>query len=85
MNNTNINVETYVIDGKHAVDAIINKEEKTIQCKMYTEHFCVDFYSEKFLSDEDVDYFKKIIEETKIFLPKFEELEKQYLKSKDAD
>ena len=80
-----INIETYVIDGKHVVDAIINIRERTVQCKMYTEQFSVDFYSEKFLSGKDIDYASIIFEEAKNFIPQFDQMEKECVNQKSAE
>ncbi len=55
---SNTNIETYVLDGKHAIDAIINVRERTVQCKMYTEHFCCKTY---FDASEDWEITRRLL------------------------
>ena len=79
------NWESIVVDERHIVDAKINRERKTVQCRIFSDKFGpVDFYSEKFL-EEPKSYLDVILKETKLFIPTFDELEKQYLDKENAD
>ena len=76
--------ETFVIDGRHLVDAKIDFNNRTVECTMITAAFGpIPFYSEKFA--EPVYYLSKILEEAKLFIPKFDKMEKEHLNMKDAE
>lgn len=83
---SNTTWETFVIDKRHLVDAKINTNERSIVCTMLTSNFGpIHFYSEKFEEGIEVDFLSVIFEEAKKFVPKFDELEKQYLNKENAD
>ena len=76
----NTSWESFVIDGRHLVDAKINTEERTVECTMLTSSFGpLPFYSEKFEEGIEVDYLIIIFEEAKKFIPRFDQMEKEYL------
>ena len=84
MNNTTW--ETFVIDERHLVDVKIDTEEKSIVCTILTSDFGpIHFYSEKFEEGIEVDFLSAIFKEAEKFIPKFDELEKQYLNKENAD
>ncbi len=73
------NWESIVVDERHIVDAKINRERKTVQCRMFSDKFGpVDFYSENF-SEEPEKYLDIILYEAWLFILNFDELENQYL------
>ena len=77
--------ESIVVDERHIVDAKIDRERKAVQCRIFSDKFGpVDFYSEKFL-DEPKSYLDVILREAKLFIPTFDELEKQHLNKENAD
>ena len=78
--------ETFVIDGRHVVDAKIDIEERTVQCTMITAKFGpIPFYSEKFAEGIVVDYLSTILAEARKFIPRFDQLEKEYLNKKNTE
>lgn len=76
--------ETFVLDGRHLVDAKIDFENRSVECTMITSRFGpIPFYSEKFA--EPVDYLSKIINEAKRFIPQFDKMEEEYLNEESAE
>lgn len=79
------NWESIVVDERHIVDAKIDRDRKTVQCRMFSDKFGpVDFYSQKFLK-QPKSYLDVILKEAQFFISKFDELEKQHLRKENAD
>ena len=78
------NWESIVVDERHIVDAKIDRDRKTVQCRVFSDRFGpVDFYSEKFL-EEPESYLDVILQEAKNFIPRFDQMEMEYLNQKNA-
>lgn len=78
------NWESIIVDKRHIVDAKIDRDRKTVQCRIFTDKFGpVDFYSEKFI-EEPKSYLDVILQEAKKFVPHFDQMEMEYLNQKNA-
>ncbi len=77
------NWESIVVDERHIVDAKIDRDRKTVQCRIFSDKFGpVDFYSEKFI-EEPKNYLDVILLEAKKFIPQFNKMEKEYINQKN--